>query len=226
MKRILALIVMLTMLLAACSAQAAGSDLSYERLAEFGMYMRQLVAGDYMTLMGVPEDQQRIARAWAEGINETPRLAVRLNVYDSALQQEVRTSFIREPDMVRYEAESNNLSLILNTLIYLEAAKLDVTDVDYETIASINGSLGCRMIYAEEPSEGARDYAIYILVYDNAEPLIVLAAQEHNAVCLQAAFIPSKTLKKAVSSGTVAFWVMSCGMTITCDEVKPGVAAQ
>lgn len=226
MKRIIALMLLFGLMLAVCPAQAAGSYVSYETLADFGLYMRQLVAGDYMTIMGVDEDVQRTARSWVEGITDTPRLVVRLNVYDSAIQQEVRTTFLMEPEMVRYEAESNNLSHILYSLIYIEASKLDVTDVDYDAIANVNASIDCRCIYAEEPTEGTPDYAFYLLIYEEATPILVLAAEENDAVCLQGVFIPSKTLRKAASSGAVAFWLMSCGITMTCDEVKPGVTVQ
>ena len=80
MKRMIALMLTLLMLFSTVPALAAGADLSYEQAAAMAQHMRDLAAGDYLMLQGATEKLVRLAREWTAGVNETPRLVVKVDI--------------------------------------------------------------------------------------------------------------------------------------------------
>lgn len=218
MKRVIALVLVLLMSACMLPAHAAGAELTYERAVEMAAYMRRIASGDYLAINGVPEELQRTAREWSAGIDGQPRMVVKLDVMESALILETRAGFIAEHPMVLYEAESTAMSYILNYAMLYAAMETVVAESAYEEITEVNSQLNCEMLYAEEAEDGT---GMYLVFYDDAEPLLILSSAESGAVSLRAYFVPSEKLARCANHGQVALWFMMYGMPMTCSEVTP-----
>lgn len=218
MKRWIALALVLLMSACMLPAYAAGAELTYERAVEMAQYVHQIVSGDYLAINGVPEDIQRTAREWAAGLDGQPRLVVRLDVMNAAYVVETRTMFLAEHPMVAYEAESNAMSYIMNYAVAFAAFETVVSESLYEEIAEVNSQLNCEMLYAEDAEDGT---GMYLVFYEDAQPLMILSSAENGAVSLRGFFIPSQKLARCTNHGQVALWFMMNGLSMTCAEVTP-----
>jgi len=224
MKRIITL--MLAMVLAvsglsACAyAETArhGADLSYARIVEMAQYMRELATGDYLDIKHVPETMQTVAQTWAAGINDTPRLVVQLDINGLSSMVEVQALFSREPAIVSFEAQSNVVVEVWQSLAYSAGMEAALAESGYEEIMNVNGQINASMMYAEPGTEGN---AMYIALYEGAAPIILLVCAENDAVSIRGMFLPSAKLAKCKNYGQVAMWLMLNGFALTCQEILP-----
>lgn len=223
MKRMLSLLLVLMLLsgTAACAEDApvrTGANLSHERAVEMAQYMRELATGDYLDIKHVPEAMQTVAEGWAAGITGAPRLVVQLDINGLSYMVETRAIFSQELDVVLYEAESSSMVEVWQYLAYYAGAEAGLTESGYEEIMTVNGHLDARMMYAEEGVEGN---AMYIVLYENAAPILYLVNAENGGVSIQGLFLPSAKLAKCQNYGQVALWLMMNGFSMTCQEIKP-----
>ncbi len=87
MKRRMALALALMMI--ACTTVAmAGGEVSYARLVQCALNLREVAWGNYMSMKGVPESIQGAARDWTDGYDATPFLLFRLVLYGRAHVQQ------------------------------------------------------------------------------------------------------------------------------------------
>ena len=200
------------------SAPRTGADLSYDRIVEMALTMRQLVMGDYLQIKQVPQAQQDVARTWAKGVNETPRLVVQVNIDQWAPVQSVRLAYSQEDPMVQLEAESTLVAELWQMLAYTAAQEASVMESGYEEIMVINSHINARMMYAEDGREGN---AAYIVLYEDAAPLFMIANAENGAVSIQGMFLPSGNLRKCANYGQISLWMMLNGVAMTCQEILP-----
>lgn len=223
MKRMIALMLVLALALGCMPVSAeesarGGVDLTYARIVEMAQYMRELATGDYLDIKQVPEAQQTTAQTWAEGINETPRMVVQLDIEKWSAMRETQISFSQEDEVVLLEAESNLIVELWQYLAYYASEEAALTEVGYEEMMTVNAHINAQMMYAEEGREGN---AVYIVLYENAAPLFYLVSAENGAVSIQGMFLPSAKLQKCKNYGQVSFWLMLNGFAITCQEIKP-----
>lgn len=218
MKKLVFLMLILLLCAAMLPAYAAGSELSWQRAVDMAQHMRQIASGDYLAINGVPESLQRTARGWAAGVEGEPRMIVRLDVENAAFVRNMRAYFANEHPMVSFEAESTVMMEVVSYAMVYAAYESVVGAVEYEEILEVNGLLNCSMIYAEEAPAGT---AYYLVLYEDAQPILILASAENNAVCLTGWFIPSKQLADCASSGQVSLWFLKNGMPMTCREIFP-----
>lgn len=221
MKRIL--ICMLAMMLAigglsAAAEERGGVDLSYERAAQMGVYMREIVMGDYLDIKQTSESYKTIAKGWAEGVTETPRLVVQLDVENQAYIVETSAIFSQEPDVVELEAVSTNVSMIWHSLAQYAAEESGVTAASYEEIIQVNGAISATTMYADEGREGN---GMYIMLYENAAPVLLIVSAENGAVSMRGLFLPSPKLAKCQNYGQVSLYLMLNGFGMSCQEIKP-----
>ena len=200
------------------AVQRNGINLTYDRIVEMALYMRQLATGDYLDIKQVPEAQQSIAEGWAEGITETPRLVVQLDLEAMPGLADIRVMFSQEPDMVALEAASDMVAEMWQYLAYYAAAEAGLTDAGYEEILTVNGHINAQMMYAEEGVEGN---GMYIVLYENAAPILYIVCAENGAVNIRGLFLPSVQLQKCSNYGQVSLWLMLNGFAMTCQEIKP-----
>lgn len=224
MKRILSILTAMLLLAVPAFAEEAaeaarvGVELSYERITNFCAYVKELATGDYLSIKQATQAQQDIAAGWAAGMSGQPRMVVKLNVQDTSYIQEIRLTYMHEEEVIGMEAESGGVIEIWWTLCSLAGSEASVNEPDYSGIMELNGLLNASVIYAEEASE---DYAVYIVLYDDASPLLLLVNAENGAVSIQGMFLPSKSLAKCTNYGQVALWLMFQGLPITCEEITP-----
>lgn len=216
MKRLIAMMLLLAMCMGMTAAHAEGAELTWSQAAEMAMYMRSLAWGDYMDIHGVPQELQSKARTWTDGITQTPRLVVRLDVENEPNVVAVRTSYLNEHPMVSFEAQSSAMgAIIAYSMLYAEYE--DITaQTSYDETAAINTAIDCEMLYADKAEPGT---ALYVVLYDNAQPLFILASAENDAVSLRGYLIPSRLLAKSTNYGQVALWFMRYGFPMTGQEI-------
>jgi len=218
MRRIIAMIGVIVLCAWIVPVQAAGKELSYGRVIGMTEYMRQIASGDYLTIRGAPEDVQRKAREWAAKIDGHPRLVVRMDVEQTGYLMEIRGLFAAEHPMVAYEAESTGLSGLLGYLFACAAAESVVAEAAYEEIIGVNSSLNCEMIYAEEGNNGT---GLYVVIDEDAPPILILVTAENGAVSLTGMFLPSGRLARCTNHGQVAMWFLANGFPMTGEQVLP-----
>ena len=220
MKRWMTLLLVLAMLLApAAGAEGrTGANLSYGRIVEMAQYVRELAMGDYLDIKQVPEAMQTIAEGWAAGITDTPRLVVQLDINELSYLLETRVAFSQEPPIVSFEAESNAVVEVWQYLAYAASNAATLSEAGYEEIMTVNSHLNASMMYAEDGVEGN---AMYIVLYENAAPLLYIVTAENGGVSIRGVFLPSEKLAKCKNYGQVALWLMLNGFSITCQEILP-----
>ncbi len=224
MKRFVTLLLAVLLALPALAAGAEGTaarngiNLTYDRIVDMALYMRQLAMGDYLDIKAVPEAQQTVAEGWAAGINDTPRLVVQLNLEALAALTDIRLIFSQESDVVLLEAESNVVVDVWQYLAYYAGEEAGLTGSSYEEIMTVNGYINAQMTYAQEVAEG---YGLYIVLYEDASPLLYIVSAENGAVCIRGLFLPSTKLQKCENYGDVALWLLFNGFAMTCEEIKP-----
>lgn len=224
MKRIMTLLLAVAVLLLsspfACgeSTPRTGADLSYARVVEMAEYMRELATGDYLDIKQVPDEMQAIAEGWAAGITGQPRLVVQLDINHSSYLVETRALFTQEPPIVLFEAESSAVVEVWQYMAISAGYEAGVTESGYEEIMKVNGHINAGMMYAEDGTEGN---AMYIVLYENAAPILYIVSAENGAVSIRGMFLPSAKLAKCKNYGQVAMWLMLNGLSMTCQEIKP-----
>lgn len=221
MKRVL--IFILAMLIACASASAVGeertgADLTYARAAQMGLYMRELVMGDYLDIKQTPESLKNIARGWAAGITDKPRMVVQLDVENQSFIVETKAIFSQEPDMVELEAVSEAEVTIWQYLAMYAGTESGVTGASYEEIMQVNGQINAATMYAEESPAGS---GMYILLYEDAAPILLLTNAENGGVSIQGLFLPSSRLAKCQNYGQVSMYLMLNGFAMSCQEILP-----
>lgn len=224
MKKLITLILAMMLALSGASAGAEkkaerrGADLSYARIVEMAQYMHALSTGDYLDIKQIPEAMQTVAQTWAAGITETPRLVVQLDIDSLAYMVETRAAFSQEPEIVSFEAQSNVVIEVWQYLAYYAGAEAALTESDYEEIMTVNGHINASMMYAEPGREGN---TMYIALYENAAPIMLIVSAENDAVSIRGVFLPSAKLAKCKNYGQVAMWLMLNGFGMTCQEILP-----
>ena len=218
MKRAMTLLMALLLCAMLLPVQAEGAELSYERVVRMAMHMREMASGDYMTIAGAPESVQKRAREWAAGIDDTPELIVRLDIDEAALVKEYRAVFKSEHPMVGYEAESNAMSEVISYAMLYAFYESVVSESAFEEMLDVNELLKPTMLYAEEGEPGS---ALYIVLYEGAQPIFILVTAENGAVHMQGMFVPGREIAKCTSYVQVAFWFMRKGLPMTGAEVLP-----
>lgn len=223
MKRMMTWILAVLLALSCLSAMAeeparTGVDLSYARIVGMAQYMRELAMGDYLDIKQVPAEQQAVAEGWAQGISDTPRLVVQLDINTLADIVNTRAYFSQEPEMVAYEAESNTVVEVWANLAYMASQEAGLAESSYEEIMTINGHLGAFRMYAEDSVDHT---AVYFVLYDDAAPILLLVTGENGGVSIQGMFLPSAKLAKCQNYGQVSLYLMLNGFSMTCREIKP-----
>lgn len=224
MKRLIVLVLPVLIAMGGISACAEaaqvrrGADLSYARIVEMSQYMRELATGDYLDIKQVPESMKTAARTWATGISETPRLVLQLDVNGMSTMVETRVTFSQDPEIVSYEAQSNTMIDVWQYLAYSAGTEAALTESDYEEILNVNGQLNASMMYAEAGTSGN---AMYIVLYENAAPILLIVTAENDAVSIRGMFLPSAKLAKCKNYGQVSMWLMLNGFAMTCQEILP-----
>lgn len=221
MKRVLICALAILLLLSGLTAMAeerGGVDLSYARAAEMGMYMRELVMGDYLDIKQTADSVKTIAEGWAAGVTGTPRLVVQLDVENQAYVVETSAIFSQEPDVVELEAVSQSVVTIWQYLAMYAGEESGVTGSSYEEIMEVNGAINASTMYADEGREG---YGLYILLYEDASPIILIVSAENGGVSVRGMFLPSPKLAKCQNYGQVSLYLMLNGFGMSCQEVKP-----
>ncbi len=222
MKRMMAILLAMGLLLCgtACAEGKvrSGADLPYARLVEIAEYMHKLATGDYLDIKQVPEDMQSVAESWAAGIVGQPRMVVQVDINESSYLVETRSLFFKEPPIVLFEAESTAIVEVWQYMVFAASSEAGLTESSYEEIMTVNGHINARMMYADEGTEGN---AMYIVLYENAAPIICIVNAENGAVSVQGMFLPSAKLAKCKNYGQVSMWLMLNGLSMTCQEIKP-----
>ena len=224
MKKLIALVLAVLMAMGGISACAEGvqerrgADLSYARFVEMAQYMRELATGDYLDIKQVPESMKTTARTWAAGISDTPRMVLQLDVNGMSTMVETRVTFSQDPEIVSYEAQSNTMIDVWQYLAYSAGIEAALTESDYEAILNVNGQLNASMMYAEKGTSGN---AMYIVLYENAAPILLIVTAENDAVSIRGMFLPSAKLAKCKNYGQVSMWLMLNGFSMTCQEILP-----
>lgn len=221
MKAIFLALLMLLCGSAACaegSGNLSGADLSYGRIVEMASYMQELATGDYLDIKQLPEAQQTIAQSWAAGISGAPRLVVQLDINDMAYIVDTRARFSQEPEIVSFEAQSSAIYEVWQTLAYYAGEQAGLSEADYSQIMTINGALNATMMYAEEGVEGN---AMYIALYEDAAPVMLIVCAENGAVYINGMFLPDARLSRCQNHGQVSLWLMINGLAMTCREISP-----
>lgn len=220
MKRMMALLLALVLACGMTMALAEKpGEVSYDRIVEAAMSLRTLAYGDFLTLKGVPESVQGMARDWTEGIDETPDVMVRLDVMDCPLVLQYRAVFKAEHPMVSYEAESNGVGEIINSLLVLAAYETPQPEQTYRKITNVLSALNHSEIYADP--DAPEGYALYFLLWEDAEPLFILTNVENGAVSLTTYVVPSMELAECSTYAQLAMWFMRVGCPITGAEIRP-----
>ncbi|MBQ3156052.1 MAG: hypothetical protein IJB81_03875 [Clostridia bacterium] len=213
----LALLLAVSGMASAEPARRTGKELSYARIVDMAQCMQQLVMGDYLSLKQVPEEQQRLVRGWAAGIGDTPRLVVQLELEDSMEMKLMQAYFRLDPAVIGMEAQCTVALELYWTMLYSASAESGVTGASYDDVMQINSSLGAFSMYAEEGPEGM---SMYLVLYDNAAPILLLVNSENGAVGIQGMFLPSQKLAQCEHYGDVAMWLMLSGVAMGCEEIK------
>lgn len=219
MKRVMALLLALTMLLAAAPACALGGEISYDEIVAAALSLRQTAHGDFMDIKGIPMDIQGMARDWTAGIDDTPDLVVRMDVNDSAVVKEYRAMFRAEHPMVSYEAQSTGVGEIISYSMVYSAYESNDPEKAFDRMADVNTALNHNVLYA---SPDAQDGAVlYVVLYEDALPILLLTNIENGATSLTTYILSSDELAKCGSYAQVAFWFMRWGCPMTGAEIRP-----
>ena len=217
MKRVMALLTALLLVCSALPALAAGGEVPTQRLVETAMSLRALAYGDFMTIKGVPENIQGMARDWTAGIDETPEMIVRLDISECAAVLQYRAMFKSEHPMVSYEAQSTGMGEVINAALIISAYESPRPETAYFQITNVLNALGHSELYADPEAQSGN--MLYILFYEDAEPLFILANVENGAVSLTTYIVPSMELAECTSYAQVALWFMRMGCPISGAEL-------
>ena len=219
MKRMMAMLLAWAMIVCAVPALASGGEVPYWRIVDTMLNLREVAHGDFMTIKGVPEKTQVDARAWTEGIDDTPDLVVRLDICDTAYVGQFRAMFRTEHPMVSYEAQSTAVGVIMNTAMTVAAYEDIRPESMYYRMGDVVNALGYRELYADpEAEEGC---VLYVVLYEGAAPVLLLTNVENGAVCLTPYIVPSQALSACQSYPEVARWFLGFGCPISGAEVLP-----
>lgn len=218
MKRLMALLLTL-LLCCAVPAMAEGGEISYGRIVESMLTLREMARSDFMTLKGVPESIQDDAREWTAAIDDTPDLVVRLDVNNSPHVAQYRAIFKSEHPMVSYEAQSTGVGEIINSAMSIAAYESLRPEDAYYRMGDVLGALNHSEIYADPAAEEGT--MLYIVLYEGAEPIFLLTNVENGAVSLTPYIIPCVALADCESYAEVAMWFLSWGCPISGGEVLP-----
>lgn len=219
MKRIIAMLLAALLACAAIPALASGGEVSYDRLVQCAVALRAMAYGDFMTLKGVPDTIQGMAMDWTAGIDDTPDLVVRLDVYGSAVVLQYKAVFKSEHPMVSMEAQSTGVGEIMNAVYSLAAYEYPQPERAYNQFFEVHKALNFDEIYADPTAE--EGHQLYLLLYENAEPLFILVNAENGAVSLTPYIVPSMELANCESYAQVAMWFMRWGCPMVGEEVRP-----
>lgn len=219
MKRILAMALAALLVLTAVPALASGGEVGCDRLVQCAVSLRAMAYGDFMTLKGVPEDIQGMARDWTAGIDDTPDLVVRLDVYGSAVVLQYKALFKSEHPMVSLEAQSTGVGEIMNAVYTMAAYEYPQPERSYNQFFDVHSALNFDEIYADPAIEEGGQ--LYLLLYENAEPLFILVNAENGAVSLTPYIVPSMELAECGSYAQVAMWFMRWGCPMTGEQLTP-----
>ncbi len=214
---VLAMLLSVSGMASAEQVQRTGPALSYARIVGMAQYMQQLTLGDYLSLKQVSEERQQLARSWAAGISDTPKLVVQLDLEDSMEMKLMQAYFRLDPEVIGMEAQSTVALELYWTMLFSASAESGVTGASYDDVMEINSCLGAFSMYAEEGPEGM---GMYLVLYDNAAPILLMANSENGAVGIQGMFLPSQKLAKCEHYGDVAMWLMLSGVAMGCEEIK------
>lgn len=219
MKRFVAMLLAMLLLSCALPAMAEGGEVSYARIVETMIDLRELAQGDFMTLKGVPESIQADAITWTEGIGETPRLVVRLDVYKTAHVRQYAALFKSEHPMVSYEAQSTGVGEIINSALSVAAMEALRPEETYFRTIDVLNALNHSVLYADPAAE--EGCVLYVVLYDEAEPIFMLTNVENGAVSLTTYIIPSAELADCKSYAEVAMWFLRWGCPVSGAEIRP-----
>ncbi len=217
MKRIFILLLAMLMLCAPVHAEErVGAELSYQRIVDFCLYMKEMATGDYLDVKQVPQAQQMLAEKWAAGITGDPRLVVKLDIHSLPAMKEIELYFRNDPEIVRFEATSTVMVQIWWSLCYLTSMEGGIDTVSYEETMNVNAGVNAQMRYAEaaEPGDG-----MYLVIYDDASPILLMVNAENDAVSIEGLFLPSAKIAKSKSYGQVSMYLMLNGLAMTCEEI-------
>ena len=218
MRKIFAMLLAATLWCMPVLAEDAQSLLSYGQIVDMAQYMRQLVMGDYLDIKQVPMADQQIAEGWAAGITQSPRMVVELDVEQYASVLTVKALFSQEPPMVQYEAASTEETYIWQYLAIGAAGEAGVADAGYEEIMRVNGYINAFRMFAGDAGEGT---GLYIVLYEDAAPILMFACAENGGVSIQGMFLPSPMLQRCQNYGQVSLYLMLNGVGMNCREILP-----
>lgn len=217
--RVTALAAALLMLCSAACAETLGGQIAYGRLVECARELYELAYGDFMTLKNVPWDVQSVAQDWTAAYSGEPALVVRLDVYGSAHVLQYRAVFKSEHPLVSLEAQSTGVGEIINGALTMAAYDSLQPQAAYTRMMHVHNALNFNEMYADaDIPEGGQ---LYVLLYEEGEPLFILSNAENGAVSLTTYIIPSMSLAECRTYADVAMWFMRWGCPISGDEVRP-----
>ena len=217
MRKLMTILLAMALLCAPALAEEQHSLLSYQQIVDMAQYMRQLVMGDYLDIKQVPRADRQVAETWAAGINDTPRMVVELDIENQASVVTAQAVFSQEPPMVQYEAASTEGVNVWQYLAVGASEEAGVADAGYEEILRVNGHINAFRMFAADSWDGT---AMYIVLYDDAAPILLISCAENGGVSIQGMFLPSPMLKRCQNYGQVSLYLMLNGVGMTCREIK------
>lgn len=218
MKKMMAILLAMALLCAPALAEEESSMLSHQQIVDMALYMRQLVMGDYLDIKQVPQADQQTAEGWAAGVSESPRMVVELDIENYAAVLTAKAFFSQEHPMVQFEAASTEETYVWQYLAAGASGEAGVAEAGYEEIMRVNGHINAFRMFAGDEREGT---AMYIVLYDDAAPVMMIACAENGGVSIQGMFLPSPMLKRCQNYGQVSLYLMLNGVGMTCREIKP-----
>ena len=218
MRKMMAILLAMALLCAPALAEEQNSLLSHQQIVEMALYMRQLVMGDYLDIKQVPQADQQVAEGWAKGINDSPRMVVELDIENYAGILTTKAVFSQEHPMVQFEAASTEEGYVWQYLALGASEEAGVAESGYEEIMRVNSQIRAFTMFAGAERDGT---AMYIVLYEDAAPILMIACAENGGVSLQGMFLPSATLKRCQNYGQVSLYLMLSGVGMTCREILP-----
>ncbi len=120
---------------------------------------------------------------------------------------------------MRYEAESTGVGEIINGALTMAAMELPDPQAAYTRMSQVHSALGYDEMRADPDTPAGGQ--LYLLLYEGAEPLLILTNAENGAVSLTTYIIPSMELAECDSYADVALWFLRWGCPLTGEEVQP-----
>lgn len=213
MKKILSMLLIVLLIITGTAGAEAAPTLA-ERASALAAEMAALAADETtVTLRGASGALLGLLGEWVQGDHTQPRMILAV---DTALMTNALTAGV----LAVSDVEDGPLREKAEEMLRLQAPSLLCTDLlgdmGANTLAAATAAKAT-MIFADAEADGS---GLFILLYEDATPVMVSWYAQNGAVSMSSVFLPDDGLAAVKTGGEAALWLMKRDWPLPCTEVQ------